>query len=1725
MECLRTRPTDDPFSPTLPTLPEAETTEEFEEASLLEVNECFSLPCLNGGQCQSLDFGYVCSCPPGYTGMQCQTDIDDCASTPCLNGATCIDGIDKYECKCPPGFAGAQCQTDVDECVSGPCQNGATCVDRTLGYSCICPPGMAGPHCEMEVDECLSGPCQNGATCYDRMANYSCSCAPGWTGKLCEQAIDECLSQPCQNGATCEDLVGQYACHCPVGYRGINCEEDVNECEPFPCADGSTCLDKIGSFSCLCPPGIVGETCDTVVESDFSLDFTSAGMLDYAAWESGLRRTDLNEFTLCSWIKTTDQGNYGTVFSYATDTEPNSLTLMDYSGFVLYVNGAKVVTDTTANDGKWHLICVTWISSPSGQWRVYKDGELVDSGSGLSANSSVNSNGTAILGQEQDVRGGGFSHAESFVGQLFGVELWNYTLEEATISSLTLKCHNSNSSGRGNVLTWADFKRGLRGGVKVEESPFCRGCAHPISPQHGSVSVVGNEAIYECNKGYELTEGSSSRRPCLVHGGWSGPEPQCRRVICNYPGYVLNGLVNGTSYAFGDSVVYSCVRGFRLSGSPVRFCEDGGRWSGEAPECVPVMCDKPLPPANGSLTGDIKDNYSAGEQVKFQCPTGFRLDGPPVLTCQDEGSWDDVVPVCQPLACTQPPYVEHGIVTNGDTEISPEDMPNFLTPGSVLFFSCHFGYQLESNAAVQCSHDGFWIGTIPRCIPIRCGYPPSILHATVHLSRPDDDRVGTVASYECQSGFEPYGPTELECTESGTWLDRNKVASLPVCMLSDCGSVPAVENAEVYAEDQTYGSRARVTCYEGFKKVGADFIECGPDKRWSEPPSCRPITCTEAPSIRNGTHSADPPFAAGELIEFNCTAGFQLSGSVGPMECVEDGSWRGDEPQCLPIDCPAPEAVENGRWIYSASDIDDSTVFYTGAEITYSCDQGYRLEGPAKRHCLGPIGWLPKDPPPFCRVLPPGTYCPPLENPVHGSVVVEGFEPTQTASFECDTGFQPNTDTTQLICSSEGQWEPELEFRCEEVTCQEPQAPLNGSVRFTSVSFGSKVIFQCDLGFTLTGAQQRTCGSDGDWIGGSTPRCQPRKCTVPHVIEHGYLKIQRQIFTIVLLNKTKLDVCYRYIGFEVGGSATSLSTGSVILYDCEEGYKLVGARERTCLSTGDWTEEEPSCQQIYCEKLPDRLPHGTIVGSDANVYGSVVQFSCEPGYELDGPETVSCEDDENWSGLLPTCRPIQCPYPGLIPHADSNLTKADSKENPKLYHYGDVLKYRCHAGYAPIPGSNMERRCLADGSWTSNEPACRQVSCPPAPVPVNGYVFSGQKGLPDDSNSGAVSGQIVEFRCKAGYELTTGPTTAICLDEGSWDVTDPPVCSPVHCPSPSSVKNGKLNWNGDRTLVFEDKITYNCDEGFKLEGPNESVCNASGKWSTPSPKCARATCPKIDSNQLKDGFIKPIYSEEKIEKTAASPYMLKFACRVGYDLVGSPTAQCKSSGEWSSPLPSCIPWPCESPPVPKHGKLLSTDTKEDAIIAQIQCEKGYNVVGGNLTCGPSGTWKGKVECRVQHCKAPLFQGTPEPAVPLESSYRYGDEIIVHCPSGYVQNSTVLLCSEQGRWTGEMPFCKEMTCPVLEPPINGHIHATTNTVGSSLSFSCQEGYVMEGNEEIVCLNDGQWSGEAGKCVPVSCGSPPEIENGWLSVHGNGLGDVVTYLCSAGYRLSGKKTVTF
>lgn len=140
------------------------------------------------------------------------------------------------------------------------------------------------------------------------------------------------------------------------------------------------------------------------------------------------------------------------------------------SRFVLYVNNHRVITDVTANDGYWHHVCLTW-SSAGGRWSIIRDGKLVEGGVGLASGFVIPANGTLVLGQEQDRNGGGFSIAESFVGQLTQVNVWSRVISPAEATKLLTDC----SFQFGDVVAWTDFLKDLRGRVWKNDSAFCHG--------------------------------------------------------------------------------------------------------------------------------------------------------------------------------------------------------------------------------------------------------------------------------------------------------------------------------------------------------------------------------------------------------------------------------------------------------------------------------------------------------------------------------------------------------------------------------------------------------------------------------------------------------------------------------------------------------------------------------------------------------------------------------------------------------------------------------------------------------------------------------------------------------------------------------------------------------------------------------------------------------------------------------------------------------------------------------------------------------------------------------------------------------------------------------------------------------------------------------------------------------------------------------------------------
>uniref|UniRef100_A0A0L8GAC7 EGF-like domain-containing protein n=2 Tax=Octopus bimaculoides TaxID=37653 RepID=A0A0L8GAC7_OCTBM len=243
----------------------------------VNINECLSNPCQNGGICIDKINGYICKCMKGITGKYCETNIDDCSPNRCQAKAACIDWVDDFFCKCPDGLAGKICnETQPGKkyipCHSHICLNEGICFQNEFDKKyCVCPKGFKGPFCEINIDDCKPNPCLHNGTCTDLIDDFYCYC-PSWlTGKICDETQPDknfglCEKKICFNDGVClKNEFGVKYCVCPRGFKGPLCKTNIDDCTPNRCQGNGTCIDQIDNFHCRCPSWLTGQLCETKI--------------------------------------------------------------------------------------------------------------------------------------------------------------------------------------------------------------------------------------------------------------------------------------------------------------------------------------------------------------------------------------------------------------------------------------------------------------------------------------------------------------------------------------------------------------------------------------------------------------------------------------------------------------------------------------------------------------------------------------------------------------------------------------------------------------------------------------------------------------------------------------------------------------------------------------------------------------------------------------------------------------------------------------------------------------------------------------------------------------------------------------------------------------------------------------------------------------------------------------------------------------------------------------------------------------------------------------------------------------------------------------------------------------------------------------------------------------------------------------------------------------------
>uniref|UniRef100_A0A8C6R0X9 Sushi, von Willebrand factor type A, EGF and pentraxin domain-containing protein 1 n=1 Tax=Nannospalax galili TaxID=1026970 RepID=A0A8C6R0X9_NANGA len=1736
------------------------------EVSSQVFHECFLNPCHNSGTCQQLGRGYVCLCPPGYTGLKCETDVDECSSLPCLNNGICKDGVGGFTCECSLGYTGQLCEENINECSSSPCWNKGTCTDGLASYHCACTKGYIGVHCETEVNECQSNPCLNNAACEDQVGGFLCKCPPGFLGTRCEKNIDECLSQPCQNGATCRDGANSFRCQCLAGFTGPHCELNVNECQSNPCRNQATCLDEINSYSCKCRPGFSGSRCETEQSTGFNLDFEVSGIYGYVMLDGVL--PSLHAVTCAFWMKSSDVINYGTPISYALeDGKDNTFLLTDYNGWVLYVNGKEEITNCpSVNDGTWHHIAITWTSA-GGAWKVYIDGKLSDGGTGLSVGKAIPGGGALVLGQEQDKKGEGFNPAESFVGSISQLNLWDYVLSPQQVKSLASSCPEE--LRRGNVLAWPDFLLGIMGKVKVDsKSIFCSDCPslEGSIPHLRTASVdrkPGSKVSLFCDPGFQMV--GNPVQYCLNQGQWTQPLPHCERIRCGVPPLLENGVYSAEDLHAGSTVTYQCNSGYYLLGDSRMFCTDNGSWNGISPSCLdvdecavgsdchehafclntngsyicscnppytgdgkkcaePIKCKPPKDPENGHSSGKI---YTVSAEVTFSCEEGHQLVGFSTITCLESGEWDHPRPYCEAVSCGVPKIPENGGIDGAA-----------FTYGSKVTFRCDEGYTLDGDEESACLASGSWSHSSPVCELVTCSRPENINNGKYVLS---GLTYLSTASYSCENGYSLQGSSIIECTASGSW-DRES----PTCHLVSCGEPPVLKDAVITGSNFTFGNTITYTCKEGYTLAGPDTIECLANGKWSgNNQQCLAVSCDEPPNVDHASpETAHRLF--GDTAFYYCADGYSLADN-SQLLCNAQGKWVPPEgqvmPRCIAHFCEKPPSVS-----YSILESASKAKFAAGSVVSFKCMEGFVLNTSAKIECMRGGQWNPS--PMSIQCIPVRCGEPP--SIMNGYASGTNYSFGAMVAYSCHKGFYIKGEK-RSTCEATGQWSSPMPT-CHPVSCSDPPKVENGFLEHTTGrTFESEVRYQCNPGYRAVGSPVFVCQAHRHWHSESPLSCIPLNCGKPPPIQNGFIKGEN---------------------FEVG---------SKVQFFCNEGYELVGDNSWTCQKSGKWSKKpSPKCVPTKCPEPP--LLENQLVLKELTSEVGVMTISCKEGHALQGPAVLKCLPSRQWNDSFPVCKMVLCLPPPLIAFGVPELS---------ALHFGSTVKYSCVDGF--FLRGEPTTTCQANGTWSSPLPECVPVECPhPEEIP---------NGIIDVQGLAYLSTAL--YTCKPGFELV-GNTTTLCGENGQW-LGGKPTCKPIECPEPKDILNGKISYTN---LHYGQTITYSCDRGFQLEGPKALTCLETGDWDVDAPSCnaiqcnapqpiengfvegadysygamiiyscfpgfqvaghAMQTCeesgwsssiptcipidcglpPHIDfgdCTKVKDGqsyfdqeddmmevpylASHPQHSEvvtKTLENPKESPAthsshflhgtMVSYTCNLGYELLGNPVLMCQEDGTWNGSAPSCISIECDLPVAPENGFLHFTQNTMGSA-AQYSCKPGHILEGSDLRlCLPNKKWSGTPpRCEAISCNKPnpvkngLIKG---------SNYSYLGVVFYECDPGYVLNGTERrTCQENKNWDGHEPVCIPVDCGSPTVLTNSQVKGEEYTFQKEIEYTCHEGFLLEGPRSRVCLANGSWSDATPNCIPVRCATPPQVANGVMDGLDYGFKKEVVFRCLDGYALHG------
>ncbi|XP_066551435.1 seizure protein 6 homolog [Amia ocellicauda] len=519
--------------------------------------------------------------------------------------------------------------------------------------------------------------------------------------------------------------------------------------------------------------------------------------------------------------------------------------------------------------------------------------------------------------------------------------------------------------------------------------------------------------------------------------------------------------------------------------------------------------------------------------------------------------------------------------------------------------------------------------------------------------------------------------------------------------------------------------------------------------------------------------------------------------------------------------------------------------------------------------------------------------------------------------------------------------------------------------------------------------------------------------------------------------------------------------------------------------------------------FPQRPASGDVSVTSLHA-GGEAYFYCYTGYQLQGPSTLTCRNATTpyWSGKEPQCLAAcggvirnatvgRIVSPGFPGNYSNNLTCHWVLEAPE--------GQRLHIHFEKVALSEDDDRLLIKNGNNIDSPPVYD-SYEVEYLPIEGIVSTTRHFFVEltTDGSGTATGAALRYEAFASG----------------------------HCYEPF-VKYGNFT-STDVTYAVGTVVEFACDPGYTLEQGSiiiECMDPSNPQWNETEPAC-RAVC----SGEITDSagvVLSPNWPEaydkgqdciwgihvEEDKRIMLDIQVLHVGKNDVLTFYDGDDLTAKILGQYSG----------------SHSRFKLYTSMADVTI-QFQSDPATNIFGYH---------NGFV---IHFFEVPRNDTCPElPEIPngwkttSHPELIHGTVVTYQCYPGFdVVGTEILMCQWDLTWSGDLPSCEKVTT-CADPGDVEHSRRVMSgqrfTVGSTVQYVCNKGYMLSGNSLLTCYTRDtgtpKWSERLPKCVPETyepCRNPgaPSFSLQSTEKRFYQAGETLRFSCFNGYELLGEPT---